>query len=370
MVGEDNISNLLMEEMCANGIGDVNDAPSSSTSTTERKFWPIISGEHLEIEAYAALYSGRTKIMRLIFITDHYDNTAIQLEALRMAYEEFKKGENNQLFREIVQKIDCRLGLNYSMDAACCAMVDRKAEKRKEKLESELNVYRHVIQMCLSVILVSIEMGQFSHLRSYISKAEQTPKALDPPLLLSYDVPSDCLIWSLRSTSLLLGSSKKWVLNWGIQTVKSLLLKMLLLWCSLCTCKLCHAMYFTLQNKLIDNINFRDFLELVPKVRELINYFDSSHYASYLGVGGDRYEATSYYHDFLGPTNIHQQLKQIINAAMILYTAQSGSNKRVSLNWINVLCLRQSGGTECGYYVCKFLKEIVENDFKYWSMRI
>ncbi|KAE8704658.1 hypothetical protein F3Y22_tig00110450pilonHSYRG01184 [Hibiscus syriacus] len=47
--------------------------------------------------------------------------------------------------------------------------------------------------------------------------------------------------------------------------------------------------------------------------------------------------------------------------AMKLYTAQSRSNKRVSLNWINVLCPSQPRGTECGYYVCKFMKEIVEN---------
>ncbi|KAE8696020.1 hypothetical protein F3Y22_tig00110678pilonHSYRG00462 [Hibiscus syriacus] len=73
-------------------------------------------------------------------------------------------------------------------------------------------------------------------------------------------------------------------------------------------------------------------------------------------------KATScYYLDSLGPTNIHQQLKHVIDVAMKLYTAQSGSNKRVSLNWINVLCPRQSRGIECGYYVCKFMKEIVEN---------
>ncbi|KAE8735978.1 COP9 signalosome complex subunit 1 [Hibiscus syriacus] len=149
MVGEDNISNPLMEDMCANDIGDVDDAPSSST---EQKLWPIISGEHLEIEAYAAFYSGCTKIMRLIFIVDHCDNTTIHLESLRMAYDELKKGENNQLFCEIVQKID-----DYCTTS------------------------KHIIQMCLSAILVSIEMGQFSHVRSYISKAEQTPKALDPP---------------------------------------------------------------------------------------------------------------------------------------------------------------------------------------------
>ncbi|KAE8655814.1 hypothetical protein F3Y22_tig00117017pilonHSYRG00447 [Hibiscus syriacus] len=49
---------------------------------------------------------------------------------------------------------------------------------------------------------------------------------------------------------------------------------------------------------------------------------------------------------------------------MNLYNAQSGSNKKVSLNWLNVLCPRQSGGTECGYYVCKFMKEIFENELQ------
>ncbi|KAE8665834.1 COP9 signalosome complex subunit 1 [Hibiscus syriacus] len=218
------ISNPQMEEMCANGIGGVEDAPSSSTSTTLRKNRPIISGEQLDIEAYAGLYSGRTKITRLIFISDHCDNTAMQMEASRMAYDEIKRGENTQLFREVVQKIDGRLGPDYSMDAAWCTTVDRKAEQRKDKLESELNAYRtnlikesirmgyndfgdfyyahgalgdafksyvrtrdycttskHIVQMCLSAILVSIEMGQFTHVTSYVNKAEQTPEALDPP---------------------------------------------------------------------------------------------------------------------------------------------------------------------------------------------
>ncbi|GMH00545.1 hypothetical protein Nepgr_002384 [Nepenthes gracilis] len=34
--------------------------------------------------------------------------------------------------------------------------------------------------MCLNAILVSIEMGQFSHVTSYVSKAELTPEALEP----------------------------------------------------------------------------------------------------------------------------------------------------------------------------------------------
>ena len=39
---------------------------------------------------------------------------------------------------------------------------------------------KHVIHMCMSAILVSIEMGQFTHVTSYINKAEQTADALDP----------------------------------------------------------------------------------------------------------------------------------------------------------------------------------------------
>lgn len=33
---------------------------------------------------------------------------------------------------------------------------------------------RHVIQMCLNVIKVSIELGNYVHVNNYISKAEQT----------------------------------------------------------------------------------------------------------------------------------------------------------------------------------------------------
>ncbi|KAE8723312.1 COP9 signalosome complex subunit 1 [Hibiscus syriacus] len=39
---------------------------------------------------------------------------------------------------------------------------------------------KHIIQMCLSAILVSIKMGQFGNVTSYVCKAEQTPEALEP----------------------------------------------------------------------------------------------------------------------------------------------------------------------------------------------
>lgn len=132
MEAEDESSSQMIDEIYANG-------DDNSNSRNKR---PIISGEQLDIEAYAGLYTGRTKISRLIFIADHCDNVSMQLEALRMAYDEIKKGENTQLFREVVQKIDGRLGDKYGADEGFTEAVDRRAEQRKEKLEHDLNAYR------------------------------------------------------------------------------------------------------------------------------------------------------------------------------------------------------------------------------------
>lgn len=39
---------------------------------------------------------------------------------------------------------------------------------------------KHIINMCLNVILVSIELGHFVHVTNYVQKAEQTPDNSDP----------------------------------------------------------------------------------------------------------------------------------------------------------------------------------------------
>ncbi|CAH1440585.1 unnamed protein product [Lactuca virosa] len=46
--------------------------------------------------------------------------------------------------------------------------------------------------------------------------------------------------------------------------------------------------------------------------------------------------------------------------ALSLHTRQSGSKKKVKASWINVMCPFQPGYTECGYYVLKFMKEVVD----------
>ncbi|KAJ4956696.1 hypothetical protein NE237_013479 [Protea cynaroides] len=129
MEGEDEGPGTMIEDIVSNGIED-------------KSSKPIISSKQMDVEAYASLYSGRTTITRLLFVADRCGNQSMQLEALQMAYDEIKKDENSQLFREVVQKIDGRLGPAYGIDQAWVVSVDRRAEQRKDKLKNELNSYR------------------------------------------------------------------------------------------------------------------------------------------------------------------------------------------------------------------------------------
>ncbi|PSS24349.1 COP9 signalosome complex subunit 1 like [Actinidia chinensis var. chinensis] len=316
MEGGDETSAAMVDEIYVNG-GD-----------EAQRHRPIISGEQLDVEAYAALYSGRTKIARLLFVSDRCDVASMQLETLRMAYDEVKKGENTQLFREVVQKIDGRLGPNYGPDPAWADAVDRRAEQRKEKLENELNAYRtnlikesirmgyndfgdfyyahgalgdafknyirtrdycttskHIIHMCLNAILVSIEMGQFTHVANYVGKAEQNSDALEPITVAKLRAAAGLALLETKKyklaarkfleTSPELGNNYSEVIApQDIATYGGL-------------CALASFDRAELKSKVIDNINFRNFLELVPEMRELIHDFYSSHYASCLDYLGN-----------------------------------------------------------------------------------
>ncbi|KAJ9188381.1 hypothetical protein P3X46_003743 [Hevea brasiliensis] len=335
------------DEIYANG----GDGPSRNR--------PIISGEQLDIEAYAGLYTGRTKITRLLFISDHCDNPPMQLEALRMAYDEIKKGENTQLFREVVQKIDGRLGPNYAMDSAWCETVDRRAEQRKERLENELNAYRtnlikesirmgyndfgdfyyahgalgdafksyvrtrdycttskHIIHMCMSAILVSIEMGQFTHVTSYVSKAEQTPEALDPITIAKLRCAAGLAHLEAKKYKLAARKFLEVAPELGNSYTEVIAPQDVATYGGLCA--LASFERTELKNKVIDNLNFRNFLELVPEVRELIHDFYSSHYAScldYLGNLKANLLLDIHLHD-----HVETLYDQIRNKALIQYT--------------------------------------------------
>ncbi|PAN51940.1 hypothetical protein GQ55_9G641800 [Panicum hallii var. hallii] len=282
------------------------------------------SAEQLDVEAYAAQYSGRTRLARLVFVADRCGVEAMQLEALRMAYDEIKRGEDVQLHRDVALKINGRLGPRYGLDQAWVDTVSRRAEQRKEKLENELNGYRtnlikesirmgyndigdffyahgqlsdafksyirtrdycttskHIVQMCMNVILVSIELGQFAHVSNYVSKAEQTPDSLDPIIVAKLRAAAGLANLETKKYKL---AARKFVetgIELGNNYSEVIAPQDVAVYGALCA--LASFDRSDLKSKVIDNINFRNFLELVPEVRELVNDFYASRYGSCLG---------------------------------------------------------------------------------------
>nr|GEV82453.1 COP9 signalosome complex subunit 1 [Tanacetum cinerariifolium] len=320
---------------------------------------PVISSDHLDIESYASLYSGRTKIARLLFIAEKLGSESAALDAYRMAYDEIKKGENTLVFREVVQKINGRLGGSYGSDVAWMDSVDRKAESRKEKLENELNAYRtnlikesirmgyndfgdfyyahgalgdafknyvrtrdycttakHIIHMCLNAILVSIEMGQFAHVTSYVSKAEQNKADLDAITIAKLNCAAGLAHLEAKKYKLAARKFLDTAPELGNNYSEVIAAQDVATYGGLCA--LASFDRAELKAKVIDNINFRNFLELVPEVRELIHDFYSSHYAScldYLGNLKANLMLDIHLHD-----HVEMLYTQIRNKALIQYT--------------------------------------------------
>ncbi|XP_010919243.2 COP9 signalosome complex subunit 1 [Elaeis guineensis] len=302
------------EPMFSNGGGD---------GQQQRGSKAVMGGEQMDVEAYGSLYTGRTKVIRLLFIADRCGNEGMQLEALRLAYDEIKKGEDSQLYREVASKIAGRLGPQYDLDQAWADGIDRRAEQRKDKLENELNGYKtnlikesirmgyndlgdfyyahgqlgdafknyvrtrdycttskHIIHMCLNVILVSIELGQFMHVSNYVSKAEQTPDMLDAVTVAKLRCAAGLAYLEAKKYKLAARKFLETGPELGNNYTEVIAPQDVATYGGLCA--LSSFDRSELKSKVIDNINFRNFLELVPEVRELIHDFYASHYASCL----------------------------------------------------------------------------------------
>mmetsp|Transcript_5331 Transcript_5331/g.11649 ORF Transcript_5331/g.11649 Transcript_5331/m.11649 type:complete len:465 (+) Transcript_5331:170-1564(+) len=277
-----------------------------------------------DLESCIVNYTGHAKIDRLVFIAEKSLGKPLELEALKLAHDEVKKTDNTAKYTEVVQKIDGRLGAAYNLDKGFVDQVDKRAAQKQERLETELHAYksnlikesirmghndlgeffyergdlqnafksyvrsrdycttsRHIITMCLNVIKVAIEMRNTMHINNYVAKAEQTPDvAADPVVMAKLRAAAGLAFLQSRKykqaarkfveVNAELGSSYSDVLApQDIATYGAL--------CALATFDRAE-----LQSKVILNLTFKEFLELVPELRELIRDFHASRYASCL----------------------------------------------------------------------------------------
>ncbi|XP_040367480.1 uncharacterized protein LOC121050691 [Rosa chinensis] len=71
------------------------------------------------------------------------------------------------------------------------------------------------------------------------------------------------------------------------------------------------------------------------------------------------FTALVYYFDPLSNININPGMKNIVELSIKMFNAQKGRKNRKKLHWEVVKCPRQPGLVECGYYVMKYMKEII-----------
>ncbi|KQJ97504.1 hypothetical protein BRADI_3g31500v3 [Brachypodium distachyon] len=288
-------------------------APPSANGGGEASL-VAVSGDQFDLEAYAAQYSGRTRVARLLFIAGKCGSEPMWLDALRLAYDESLKGEDTTLHHDVSARIAGRLGPRYGVDLAWSDAVERRALMRKDKLDSELNGYRtnlikesirmgyndfgdfhyargqlsealksyirtrdyctnpkHVVQMCMNVILVSIELGQFMHVSNYVSKAEQTPEDIDPVTVAKLRAAAG--IAYLGTNKYKLAARKFIETGSELRNNYSEVIAPQDVAIYGALCALASFDRSELKSKVIDNYNFRNFLELVPEVRELVHDF-------------------------------------------------------------------------------------------------
>lgn len=205
------------------------DAPPEDNENNEAESY-IVENPSLDLEVYAGSYNGLAKLYRLIYIADHCPS--LRLEALKMAITYVMTTYNVNLYQQLHKKLaEMVVGPSLPDIAAQSTSQDlpaldnlwieaktKKAALKLEKLDTDLKNYKsnsikesirrghddlgdhyldcgdlsnalkcysrardyctsgkHVVNMCLNVIKVSVYLQNWSHVLSYVSKAEGTP---------------------------------------------------------------------------------------------------------------------------------------------------------------------------------------------------
>ncbi|KAM6967267.1 COP9 signalosome complex subunit 1 isoform 1-T1 [Tautogolabrus adspersus] len=303
----------------------------------------IVENPTLDLEQYATSYSGLMRIERLQFIAEHCPQ--LRVEALKMALTFVQRTFNVDTYEEIHRKLTEATReaqgvpdtvpeggvVPPPLDSAWAESTRKKALLKLEKLDTDLKNYKgnsikesirrghddlgdhyldcgdlsnalkcysrardyctsakHVINMCLNVIKVSVYLQNWSHVLSYVNKAESTPEIAEQRG--ERDSQNQAVLTKLKCAAGLAElASRKYK-----PAAKCFLQASF----DHCDCPellspsnvavyggLCALATFDrqeLQRNVISSSSFKLFLELEPQIRDIIFKFYESKYASCL----------------------------------------------------------------------------------------
>ncbi|XP_043483682.1 COP9 signalosome complex subunit 1 isoform X1 [Leptopilina heterotoma] len=351
------------------------DAPVEDNDNAEEESY-IVENPTLDLEVYANSYTGLAKLYRLIYIADHCPT--LRIEALKMAITYVMTTYNVSLYLSLHRRLSQAIstpGLPDvaaqsssqdlpTIDQAWMESRSKKAALKLEKFDTDLKNYKsnsikesirrghddlgdhyldcgdlanalkcysrarnyctsgkHVVNMCWNVLKVSVYLQNWTHVISYVTKAEDTP---DFPDVHGKD-SNLAIITKLKVAA---GLAE-------LATKKYKFAAKLFLQASLDHCDfpellspgnvalyggLCALATFDrheLQKQVIFSSSFKLFLELEPQLRDIIFKFYESKYASCLKLL-DEIKDNILLDMYIAP-HVNNLYTQIRNRALIQY---------------------------------------------------
>lgn len=316
------------------------DAPPEDNDNNEEETY-VVENPTLDLEVYSNSYNGLAKLYRLIYIINHCPS--LRLEALKMAISYVMTTYNVNLYQMLHQKLtEVTTGTSLpdvavqstsqdvpAIDSMWMETRSKKAALKLEKLDNDLKNYKsnsikesirrghddlgdhyldcgdltnalkcysrardyctsgkHVVNMCMNVIKVSIYLQNWSHVTSYVGKAEGTPEFSE---LQSKDTNQHIITKLKCAAGLAELATKKY------KTAAKHFLQANLDHCDFPElmspnnvamygglCALATFDRHELQKNVIFSSSFKLFLELEPQLRDIILKFYESKYASCL----------------------------------------------------------------------------------------
>lgn len=142
---------------------------------------------------------------------------------------------------------------------------------------------KHVIDMCLNIIKTSIALGNYVHVANYVQKAEGSPElGADPSVQAKLRVAAGLSLLDSRKFKLAARKFCETPFELGTEFSDVVSPQDVGTYGGLCA--LATFSRQELRTKVLENIGFLSFLELVPELREIINDFYASRYATCLSA--------------------------------------------------------------------------------------
>nr|BAN21327.1 cop9 signalosome complex subunit [Riptortus pedestris] len=350
------------------------DAPPEDNDNTEEDPY-LVENPTLDLDVYANSYTGLARLYRLMYIADHCP--ALRIEALKMAISYVMNTYNVNLYQQLHKKLQQAVG-NMSIPdvAGSCPQelpvfdplwVENKAKKaalKLEKLDSDLKNYKsnsikesirrgnddlgdhhldcgdlsnalrcysrardyctsgkHVVNMCLNVIKVSVYIQNWSHVLSFVNKAESTPDFSDAQGKESSQVVLGKLKCAAGLAELATKKYKQAAKQFLQANIDHCDFPDLLSPSNIAVygglCALATFDRADLQKHVIFSSSFKLFLELEPQLRDIIFKFYESKYATCLKLLDDIKD--NLYLDMYIAPHVNTLYTQIRNRALIQY---------------------------------------------------